>query len=107
MSCFEILCNLPDEQVPQPYFCPLEPTGRRADMAQRPELSRGSVEFVATPEYIQRPPTPPVWVFVIDVSASAISAGLPQAVINALSKVRCLSSLNIIIKQANVFVVVC
>ncbi len=73
--------------MPQPYFCPLEPTGRRADASQRPELSRGSVEFVATPEYIQRPPMPPVWVFVIDVSAAALAAGLPQAVAKALEKV--------------------
>jgi protein transport protein SEC24 len=50
-------------------------------------LSRGSVEFVATPEYIQRPPMPPVWVFVIDVSAAALAAGLPQAVAKALEKV--------------------
>lgn len=79
------LCSAVNE-VPQPYFCPLEPTGRRADASQRPELSRGSVEFVATPEYIQRPPMPPVWVFVIDVSAAALAAGLPQAVAKALEK---------------------
>jgi hypothetical protein len=30
---------------------------------------------------------PPVWVFVIDVSAAALAAGLPQAVAKALEKV--------------------
>ena len=35
--------------VPETYFCHLDHTGRRRDIDQRPELTCGSVEFVATP----------------------------------------------------------
>jgi len=79
------LCTAVND-VPQPYFNPLDPTGRRIDAFQRPELCRGSYEVVATDEYIKRPPMPPVWVFVVDVSAPAIGSGLPLAVTNALQK---------------------
>ena len=41
----------------------------------RPELSRGSVDFVATSEYMARTPAPPAFVFVIDVSSAALSSG--------------------------------
>ncbi|RHY35320.1 hypothetical protein DYB32_000221 [Aphanomyces invadans] len=34
------------------------------------------VEIVASSEYMMRPPTPPVYVFVIDVSAQAVASGM-------------------------------
>ncbi|RHY96009.1 hypothetical protein DYB35_000991 [Aphanomyces astaci] len=37
---------------------------------------RGAVEIVASSEYMMRPPTPPVYVFVIDVSAQAVASGM-------------------------------
>ena len=37
--------------VPDEYFCNLDHTGRRVDLVERPELSFGSVEFVATAQY--------------------------------------------------------
>ncbi|KAH8068880.1 hypothetical protein JL721_6453 [Aureococcus anophagefferens] len=43
---------------------------------QRPELCKGSVELVAPGEYMVRPPQPPVFVFVIDVSAGAVATGM-------------------------------
>jgi hypothetical protein len=43
---------------------------------QRPELSKGSVEFVAPTEYMMRPPMPPVYFFLIDVSVSAVRSGM-------------------------------
>jgi hypothetical protein len=51
--------------VPNEYFCPLDSTGRRTDMNERPELSRGCVEFIAPSEYMVRPPQPPSYFFVI------------------------------------------
>jgi protein transport protein SEC24 len=62
--------------VPVEYFCALDANGRRQDADQRPELARGSVEFVAPQEYMVRPPMPPVYLFVIDVSANAIASGM-------------------------------
>lgn len=64
--------------VPVEYFCPLDANGKRKDVDERPELCQGSVEFVAPTEYMVRPPMPPVYFFLIDVSASAIRTGMLQ-----------------------------
>jgi protein transport protein SEC24 len=61
--------------VPQAYFSPLDANGVRHDYIARPELSRGSVDFVATSEYMSRTPAPAAFVFVIDVSAAALASG--------------------------------
>jgi protein transport protein SEC24 len=62
--------------VPIEYFCSLDENGRRRDADERPELSCGSVEFVAQTEYMVRPPMPPVYFFLIDVSISAVKSGM-------------------------------
>ena len=41
----------------------------------RPELCRSSVEFIAPGDYMVRPPQPPVYFFVIDVSAASAQSG--------------------------------
>lgn len=41
----------------------------------RPELCRSSVEMVAPGDYMVRPPQPPVYFFVIDVSAASAQSG--------------------------------
>ena len=46
------------------------------DRWTRPELNYGCVEFVAPTEYMVRPPQAPSYVFVIDVSYSAIQSGM-------------------------------
>ncbi|CAM6099065.1 unnamed protein product [Calypogeia fissa] len=71
------VCVLLNE-VPVEYFCPLDANGKRRDAEERPELSKGSVEFVASTEYMVRPPMPPVYFFLIDVSLSAIRTGMLQ-----------------------------
>lgn len=40
------------DETPRDYFCNLGPDGRRRDADERPELCRGTVEFVATKEYM-------------------------------------------------------
>ncbi|XP_073388243.1 protein transport protein SEC24 A [Physcomitrium patens] len=62
--------------IPMEYFCPLDENGRWRDADQRPELSRGSVEFVAPTVYMVRPPMPPLYFFLIDVSLSAVKSGM-------------------------------
>ncbi|KAJ3049593.1 COPII coat Sec23p-Sfb3p heterodimer component, partial [Quaeritorhiza haematococci] len=54
------ICNLcgQDNEVPSEYFCNLDMSGRRIDLEQRPELRHGTVEFVATKEYFNRPAKP-------------------------------------------------
>lgn len=58
------------------YYAQLDSTGRRVDLDQRPELTKGSVEFVAPAEYMVRPPMPPLYFFLIDVSISAVKSGM-------------------------------
>lgn len=62
--------------VPGDYFAPLDAGGRRIDLDKRPELIKGSVEFVAPTEYMVRPPMPPLYFFLIDVSISAVRNGV-------------------------------
>lgn len=40
------------DETPQDYHCNLGPDGRRRDADERPELCQGTVEFVATKEYM-------------------------------------------------------
>jgi protein transport protein SEC24 len=51
-------------------------TSQPADRWKRAELNYGCVEFVAPTEYMVRPPQPPAYVFVIDVSYSAVQSGM-------------------------------
>ncbi|KAK8644017.1 hypothetical protein V6N13_013292 [Hibiscus sabdariffa] len=69
------ICSLLND-VPGEYFANLDATGRRVDLDQRPELIKGSVEFVASTEYMVRPPMPPLYFFLIDVSISAVRSGM-------------------------------
>ncbi|XP_027363227.1 protein transport protein Sec24-like At3g07100 isoform X2 [Abrus precatorius] len=72
-------CSLLND-VPSEYYAQLDATGRRVDLNQRPELTKGTVEFVAPAEYMVRPPMPPVYFFLIDVSISAVRSGMIQVV---------------------------
>ncbi|CAI7864857.1 unnamed protein product [Closterium sp. NIES-53] len=59
-------------------------TGRRTDWQQRPELSRGSVEFIAPVEYMVRPPMPPTFFFLIDASVNNARSGVLQVISDAI-----------------------
>ena len=104
-------------EIPVEYFCNLDHNGRRKDIDERPELTRGTVEYVApaggtgshgmdvtvlgwgtnplhtfsTPEYMVRPPMPPVFFFAIDVTHAASSSGALAATCRAIRS--CLDSL--------------
>lgn len=69
------VCGMVND-VPTAYFCHLDQNGNRTDKADRPELSQASVELIAPAEYMVRPPQPPVYMFVVDVSAPAVSSGM-------------------------------
>ena len=63
------------------YISPLNMQGLRQDLEERPELRSGTVDFIASNEYMNRPPMPPTYVFVLDVSKPAIDSGyLPTCV---------------------------
>lgn len=80
-------CNICSQlnEVPAPYFCHLDEDGRRRDRDTRPELSQGVVEFVAPSEYMVRPPQPPSYFFVIDVSLTSVRSGMLTSVAHAIS----------------------
>ncbi|MBA0567461.1 hypothetical protein Golob_012196 [Gossypium lobatum] len=72
-------CNICSLLNDGEYFANLDATGRRIDLDQRPELLKGSVEFVAPTEYMVRPPMPPLYFFLIDVSISAVRSGMIES----------------------------
>ncbi|GER54182.1 transport Sec24 family protein [Striga asiatica] len=80
------LCGFTDE-TPRDYHCNLGPDGRRRDADDRPELCRGTVEFVATKEYMVRDPMPAVFFFLIDVSMNAVQTGATAAACSAINQV--------------------
>uniref|UniRef100_A0A1D1XLC4 Protein transport protein Sec24-like At3g07100 n=1 Tax=Anthurium amnicola TaxID=1678845 RepID=A0A1D1XLC4_9ARAE len=84
------LCSMFND-VSGEYFCTLDARGMRCDLDQRPELTKGSVEIVAPTEYMVRPPMPPLYFFLIDVSASAIRSGMLEIVANTIKS--CLDDL--------------
>src|ERR1700761_8029706 len=47
-----------------------------ADRWQRAELNHAVVEFVAPTEYMVRPPQPPVYSFLLDISQAAVQSGM-------------------------------
>ncbi len=77
------ICGMLND-VPSNYFSHLDAKGQRRDRDQRPELNKASVEFVAPGDYMVRPPVPPVYFFVIDVSEPSITSGMIQNCVNAI-----------------------
>ena len=81
-------CNICAQmnETPAAYFCHLDEQGLRRDRMERPELSKGVVEFIAPAEYMVRPPQEPSYFFVIDVSATAVRSGMLHSVANAIKQ---------------------
>ncbi|KAF3628095.1 Protein transport protein-like [Capsicum annuum] len=84
------ICALLNE-VPGEYFAHLDASGRRVDLDQRPELTKGSVEFIAPAEYMVRPPMPPLYFFLIDVSLTAVRSGMLEVLAQTIKN--CLDNL--------------
>ncbi|CAH6789092.1 Sec24d [Phodopus roborovskii] len=76
-------------EVPPFYFQHLDHNGRRVDHYEKPELSLGSYEYVATLDYCRKnkPPNPPAFIFMIDVSYSNIKNGLVKLICEELKTV--------------------
>ncbi|RXK39967.1 protein transporter SEC24 [Tremella mesenterica] len=68
------MCGLSNE-VPQ-LFDWDQRENKPADRWGRKELNHAVVEYIAPTEYMVRPPQPPVYAFVIDVSQSAVQSGM-------------------------------
>ncbi|KAH8819791.1 hypothetical protein F5884DRAFT_26262 [Xylogone sp. PMI_703] len=72
------MCNYAND-VPPEYFSALTPQGARLDREQRPELMRGTVEFLVPKEYWSKEPVGLHWLFVIDVSQESYNKGFLEA----------------------------
>jgi protein transport protein SEC24 len=68
------LCTFPNETPPD-YFAVTTADGVRVDRDQRPELHRGTVEFLVPKEYWTREPTGLRWLFLIDVTQESYNKG--------------------------------
>lgn len=79
-------CNICAQMndTPAAYFCHLDERGWRHDRADRPELSKGCVEFIAPAEYMVRPPQEPTYFFVLDVTATAVRSGMLESAARAI-----------------------
>ncbi|KCV72359.1 hypothetical protein H696_01752 [Fonticula alba] len=77
------LCGLKNE-VTGDFYCNLDVMGQRLDQKDRPELSRGSVDYVAPADYFVRPAAPLHIVFVVDVSIQSQTSGALQAMCDAI-----------------------
>eukprot|EP00357_Protocruzia_adherens_P010769 CAMPEP_0114983146 /NCGR_PEP_ID=MMETSP0216-20121206/6534_1 /TAXON_ID=223996 /ORGANISM="Protocruzia adherens, Strain Boccale" /LENGTH=888 /DNA_ID=CAMNT_0002345089 /DNA_START=102 /DNA_END=2768 /DNA_ORIENTATION=- len=82
-------CNLCGHMntTPNYYIANVNSLGERVDKAERGELSRGSFDIQATADYIHRPPMPPVYFFVIDVSGTAVESGYLSVVAQTIKYV--------------------
>ena len=80
------LCNA-NNDTPPDYYCPCGPDGRRVDADSRPELCRGSVDYVAGDAYCVRPPMAPTYLFLIDVGSAAVASGVTASACDAVKRV--------------------
>lgn len=72
------MCNYAND-VPPEYFAAITPQGARVDREQRPELMRGTVEFLVPKEYWSKEPVGLRWLFLIDVGQEAFNKGYLEA----------------------------
>ena len=76
-GCSKWICNFCKDinNTENYYFSPTDDQGIRQDIEERPELISGTGDFIASMEYMNRPPMPPTYVFLFDVSQPAIESG--------------------------------
>ncbi|KAF9517526.1 hypothetical protein BS47DRAFT_1371371 [Hydnum rufescens UP504] len=109
------ICNIcrKENPVAADYYSPLDPSGKRSDLPNKPELKHGTVDFVVPMEYWAqpapprllplysddsqldspsesnslRPPQPMSTLFMIDVSQPATSSGLVAFLCNSIREI--------------------
>ncbi|KAH7345229.1 Sec23/Sec24 trunk domain-containing protein [Rhizoctonia solani] len=83
------MCSMSND-VPQMFDWD-QTRNQPADRWARYELNHSVVEFVAPTEYMVRPPAPPVYAFLIDVSHNAVQSGMvattARAILESLDRI--------------------
>lgn len=80
------ICNTINA-VPSYYLASLDQTGERVDKGERVELCCGIYDIKAGVDYMARPPVPPTFIFLIDVSQEATTTGMLNIVSNVLQDI--------------------
>ncbi|KAJ1657576.1 COPII subunit [Dispira simplex] len=86
------VCNLCGLKNDVPSFFDYDPHYQTpVDRFQRPDLNHAVVEYLAPAQYMNRPPQPPVYVFIIDVSHDAVRNGsvgvVAQSILDSLDSI--------------------
>ncbi|VVT56634.1 uncharacterized protein SAPINGB_P005188 [Magnusiomyces paraingens] len=94
------ICNMCQfsNPVSAEYFQPVDPSGRRIDWHQRPELAFGTYDIAVPKEYWKDQkvePSPLNYFFMIDVSQEAIQKGLHLSAVKAIKNALYGSGINI------------
>lgn len=74
--------------TPHHYFDHIDHLNQRVDRDNRPELCRGSYEFIATADYCKdnKDPLTPAFIFAIDVSYNAVKSGMVELLCGQLTE---------------------
>lgn len=75
--------------MPPEYYAHLDNTGMRVDYYDRPELSLGAYEFIATKAYCKNNQLPqaPAYVFMLEVSYATVKSGLIHLLCNNMKDI--------------------
>ncbi len=81
-------CNLCGmlNNTPKYYFCETDVSGNRQDKYERQELYCGTYDIKCGSDYMARPPIPPIYFFVIDVSQKGVENGSIDTLCNILTE---------------------
>ncbi|KAI5776855.1 hypothetical protein EDC01DRAFT_680536 [Geopyxis carbonaria] len=89
------MCLFPNNEVPNEYYAPVDMAGVRVDREQRPELTRGTVEFVVPKEYWANKEgadsegkggAPMRYLFLVDATEGAVNRGTLEAVTRGIKE---------------------
>lgn len=80
------ICNTVNP-TPQFFYCGLDKQGERPDKNDRAELCCGAYDLNAGDNFMERPPMPPTFIFLIDVSQEAVQTGMLDLTTKILSEV--------------------
>ena len=80
------ICNIcqTENDVPSWYYSTVDSQGMRFDRQERPELSKGTVEYIVGKEFCSRSPQKPIFAFVIDITKNAYTFGILQMVLSSI-----------------------
>lgn len=74
-------------QTPKIHYATLDPiTQERVDKNERADLCSGIYEIAAGSDYMNRPPMPPTFIFLVDVSKASVASGLLNNFVNIISE---------------------